>query len=115
MGQARYPYGSKYLIIRYLPKTCTIIPITQNPSTKLSLYPKPYVPLYIPFEGNLIIGYLDPLGTYTWDPHFEYRGTAETPSWHEGFRFGFRVYVHLFRVLGRKVGIWTAKPKSLPD
>ena len=27
------PKGSKYLKIIYLPKTCTIIPVTQNPGT----------------------------------------------------------------------------------
>ena len=58
----------------YLPKTCTIITITQNPQYLIIGYlnPKPYIPqyipiypyipLYIPFKGNLIIGYMDPLG-----------------------------------------------------
>ena len=62
------PSGSKYLILIYLPKACTITTITPIPSTKMilgtwTLNPKPYILLYT----SLYIPYISPLkGLYYW-------------------------------------------------
>ena len=70
-----------------------------------SLYPQPYiqglgckVPVYIPFKGELIIGYVDPVGVEAF----------LTSVLGTGSRLGRWALVRLYRILGyaTQVPIW---------